>query len=233
MNKSKLKQVATVTGLFLGAFTISVLAAGEWTPATCTAPDCNASAPLNVSEYAQEKKGGISITGGGQLTATGASLDVNGSGFFSGLIVSGRVEAESLKINSAGKDVQGNVLTTDGTGLAEWKPISANGGNGGNGGAGGFTPTVAEFSSSIVVSQGMGQLPKTNVTDITGGYKYCSLSNFYGSGVGGGTSQPGSQCSVYKSGSDWKLSSTLNPGAVVNSAGQQSASLTCQAVCFK
>ncbi len=51
-------KVATVTGIFLGAFAISVLA-GTWTAPATTAPGGNPDAPLNVGYGVQTKQGGI------------------------------------------------------------------------------------------------------------------------------------------------------------------------------
>lgn len=126
MNKSKLKQVATVTGLFLGAFAISVLAAGEWTPAPCEAPQCNASAPINVSPADQTKAGSLTVGGslsvsGAKVTASGASLDVNGFGLFTGLNISGMTSTNQITVLENGANTQNYVLTNKGGGVGEWK----------------------------------------------------------------------------------------------------------------
>ncbi len=75
-HQSILARVATITGLVIGGFALSVLATGTWTaPGTgqpvgtnCTPPNCNADAPLNVGTTSQNKIGGISLS---TLLATG------------------------------------------------------------------------------------------------------------------------------------------------------------------
>ena len=75
-HQSILARVATITGLVIGGFALSVLATGTWTaPGTgqpvgtnCTPPNCNADAPINVGTTSQNKIGGISLS---TLLATG------------------------------------------------------------------------------------------------------------------------------------------------------------------
>ena len=118
---NKLKQIATLSGLMIGAFAISVLAESYvWTPADCPAPECNVAAPINISDKVQYKQGGLAL--GGSSFSNGYALDVNGPGYFTGLMVAGRVAANSLLVNGVDKDKNGYVLTNDGSGVAEWKP---------------------------------------------------------------------------------------------------------------
>ncbi len=150
MNKISLKKVASVTGLFLGAFALSVLAE-SWTPASCNAPDCNVAAPINVGPATQAKAGNLilnsTLSVGKETEANGVTLEVDGPGAFTGLRVFGLTNTNLIKVTAPGFDVAGNVLTTDGTGMAEWKPANGggNGGGGNNGEGGADVITVVDY----------------------------------------------------------------------------------------
>lgn len=121
MKTNKLKQIATLSGLMIGAFALSVLAESYvWTPASCEAPNCNVAAPINVSDAVQVKQGALVL--GGSSFSNGYALDVNGPGYFTGLTVAGTMVVNGLIVNGTDKDKSGYVLTNDGTGKAEWKP---------------------------------------------------------------------------------------------------------------
>ena len=83
-----IKKIATVSGLFLGAFVLSAIAANSWTPATQNPPDGNTDAPINVGVSPQFKTGPLAV-GKTSVPATGFDLDVDGLGLFTGLSVSG------------------------------------------------------------------------------------------------------------------------------------------------
>ncbi len=123
MNNLSIKKVATVSGLFLGAFAFSVLAA-NWTEAPCAAPGCNTGAPINVTDTEQTKAGNLilnrSLSVGKDTKAIdGYNFDVSGFSIFDGIKVAGLTETTNLMVKSAGSD--GNVLTRGVDGLAEWK----------------------------------------------------------------------------------------------------------------
>lgn len=128
MNQISIKKIASATGLFLGAFALSVMAA-DWTPAPCEAPGCNTPAPINVGGAWQSKEGDLTLektlSVGKETAASGYSLDVNGLGFFSGVTVSGLADVANLKVTSPGFDTAGKVLTSNGEGIAEWKTPAA------------------------------------------------------------------------------------------------------------
>lgn len=137
MNNLSFKKIATATGLFLGAFTFSVLAA-SWSGPECAAPDCNTRAPINVSTIAQYKEGNLAI-GKSSDPATGFDLEVGGNTKISGNIdsgnilstgisVSGLIETIGLKVGGPNSSVSGAILTNDGTGNAVW---SSSGGSSG------------------------------------------------------------------------------------------------------
>jgi hypothetical protein len=140
MNNLSFKKIATVAGLFLGAFAISAFAA-NWTPPTNVAPGGNTGAPINITSTPQYKLGPLAI-GKDSNPNESFSLDVVGAGNFStlltlGLKVSGRTDTEFLKVGGAGAATPGYVLTNTAdaegkaSGVAEWKP--ATGGGGGSG----------------------------------------------------------------------------------------------------
>lgn len=145
MFKIHLKKIAIASGLFLGAFVLSVWAAGSnWTPATCSAPGCNVSAPINVGGSAQNKIGALSIgKGENELPTDGASLEVAGIAMVEGLSVAGdaivvgkfttanlkvvqKTETDTLTVGGVDVSKTGHVLTNDGTGKALWMPVGSN-----------------------------------------------------------------------------------------------------------
>jgi len=118
-----IKKISVVTGLFLGAFVLSALA-GSWTQATCNAPECNTGAPINVTISPQSKLGPLAVSKA-SLPTTGYALDVQGSGLFSGLLISGRTITDTITIGGVDMSRRGYVLTNDGTGNTEWKAPSS------------------------------------------------------------------------------------------------------------
>jgi hypothetical protein len=82
-----INKIAVVSGLFLGAFALSALAA-SWTPPRSNPPADNTDAPINVGMVAQYKSGALAV-GKTSAPAIGFDLDVDGLGFFYGLKVSG------------------------------------------------------------------------------------------------------------------------------------------------
>jgi hypothetical protein len=75
-----LKRIAVIGGLFLGAFTLSAIAA-DWTPATCAAPGCNTEAPINVGTAEQYKVGPLAV-GKSSKPVVGYDFEVDGLGIF-------------------------------------------------------------------------------------------------------------------------------------------------------
>lgn len=132
----RIKKISIVTGLLIGSFALSVLAedmdivSSGWKPAPCTPDQCNTASPLNVSKTVQNKDGGLSL--GGLSLINGYALEVNGLGYFTGLKVAGTVSTKGLIVED-GDQTKGGVLTNDGTGKAEWKPINQLNGNGSTG----------------------------------------------------------------------------------------------------
>jgi len=127
MKKSpSLLKIASITGILLGAFALSA-AAASWTAAPCTAPGCNTDAPLNVGGTPQAKSGKVGIlnslklggTTANPYASTGYMLDVVGNGLFSGLNVSGKIFTNELAV-MGGDTAVGNILVSDGDGLAVW-----------------------------------------------------------------------------------------------------------------
>jgi hypothetical protein len=118
-----IKKVVTITGLFLGAFAMSVFA-GSWTAAPLPAPDGNTGAPINVTSSDQSKEGRLSVFMSALPTA-GWQFEVGGKGKMTGLWVTGRTITDSLTIGGVDFDKAGYVLTNDGTGDALWKAPSA------------------------------------------------------------------------------------------------------------
>ncbi len=125
MNQLTLKKVASVTGLFLGAFALSVIAA-DWTPAGCGAPGCNTGAPINVTANQQVKAGALTL-GNLSQNPNGSSLDVRGTVTSEGLLVEGIATADTvdvlrtLKVAGANSTQANWVLANKGGGEVEWK----------------------------------------------------------------------------------------------------------------
>jgi hypothetical protein len=102
--KSTLSRIAIVSGLVLGAFTLSALA-GTWTAPTAPAPGGNPDAPINVGAITQSKLGWLGVKG---LVATDLTL-------------------------ATGTPAAGMVLTAiDSLGNAKWQTPSGGGEGGGN-----------------------------------------------------------------------------------------------------
>lgn len=108
MKKKILPLVLIIIGFTAGATALSTLAA--WTAPTCTPPNCNADAPVNVGLSLQEKLGPLTVN-----SAIPQSLI--------GLTVFG-----GLKIPD-GKGV-GKVLTSDADGVGTWQTPASGGGTG-------------------------------------------------------------------------------------------------------
>lgn len=124
-----IKQVAVVSGLFLGAFTISVLAADVWTAAPQSPPNGNTPAPINVGSSAQAKVGPFAV-GQGTVAESGLDFQVAKVAKLGALLVSGDVTVPSgktytnkIQIGDVDPNSVNHVLTkTDAAGNAEWKP---------------------------------------------------------------------------------------------------------------
>lgn len=218
MNNLSLKKIATITGLFLGAFTFSVIAA-DWTPATCAAPGCNTPAPINVSTSPQAKEGNLSI-GKNSLPGTGLNLDVGGNAKFSGYIdsgsiittgisVSGLIETIGLKVGGPNASNSGYVLTNTGTGNAEWRASAS-----------GITLTdVSVFSVNVVRNGGVRR------TTTPTPYLFCALSRVeaeMGRVDAGVVSS--AYCQVTKNvDGKWEISGSVG----------DDPNFTCQMTCFK
>lgn len=131
-NKNLPNKIATITGLFLGAFVLSALAV-DWTPPTALPPANNTLAPINVGASSQFKAGSLAV-GKASVPTTGYNLEVSGNGLLGGLLVSGdariigKTVTDRLQIGSTDISKAGYVLTNkDGTGEAEWEPVGGDG----------------------------------------------------------------------------------------------------------
>ncbi len=220
MNKISLKKVASVTGLFLGAFALSVLAA-NWTPADCAAPGCNVDAPINVSNSQQTKIGTLILqdrlsVGKDEVPTAGYTLDVDGPGLFTGLAVTGLLNvsklsiSNQLNINTPGSETKGNVLTTDGNGLAEWKPASG-------------SITLSEVKSFSVNVPRNGGIRTTSTAPTP--YLFCALSRIHSemSRVNAGV-MSNAYCEVKKNADGtWQVSGNR----------ADDPDYTCEMTCFK
>lgn len=71
MKSSFFTKTAAIAGFALGAFALSVLAAGTWNPPSLPPPDGNAEAPINVGNIMQNKLGWLGVKG---LVATDLTL---------------------------------------------------------------------------------------------------------------------------------------------------------------
>lgn len=214
MNQITIKKVAVTTGLFLGAFALSVMAA-DWTPAGCAAPGCNTEAPINVGSNQQTKSGALTI-GGASQNADGSSFFVNGLIKTVGLFVEGMATvdslnvASSLKVTSTGFATANSVLTNVGGGVAEWKVPAA----------GGLTLSeVTAFPLSVVRNGGL----QTYTTATP--YLFCALTRIESElgRVDAGAISSGF-CKVTKNADGkWKLSGYL----------ADDPDFTCEMTCFK
>ncbi len=113
---SSLKKIASITGLFLGAFAISV-AAATWTPPTVAPPDGNIDAPINAGASVQGKIGKLGL-GAATPRAGTQVLDVIGSALIDNVVTN-----TLTVVTNAGA---GKVLTSDASGAATWQPSTAN-----------------------------------------------------------------------------------------------------------
>ncbi len=131
--QTRIVRIAAATGITLGAFALSVVAA-TWTAPTSAPPNGNVDAPINVGYGLQTKYGYLDIVGQvsagvantyglivengnvgiGTLTPT-TKLEVVGTASMTGLVVSG------------GSPASGQVLTSDANGVATWQTPVAGG----------------------------------------------------------------------------------------------------------
>ena len=170
MNQLSLKKVASVTGLFLGAFALSVIAA-DWTPAGCAAGGCNTAAPINVSSNQQTKLGALAIRNASQ-NPNGSSLDVRGLITSTGLFVEGIATADTvdvtrtLKVAGANSDQANWVLANKGGGVVEWKAQNTSG------------VTISEVTPYLlsVPTDSTKVAPPVIKTTAPATYLYCALS---------------------------------------------------------
>jgi hypothetical protein len=208
MNNLSIKKVATVSGLFLGAFALSVLAA-DWTEAPCAAPGCNTAAPINVSRDAQTKLGGM-VLAGGDATPSGAMLDVDGVGSFTGLSVAGRISSNFLTLTAPGYATANYVLTNTGGGNAEWKAPSSGG------------LTISEIKAfSIYVKRHLGV--QSTETDST--YLFCALSRI--------ESELGRTNAGVYAGNYCQVTKKANGKWAVSGWNADDPEYTCEMTCFK
>lgn len=170
MNQLTLKKVASVTGLFLGAFALSVMAA-DWTPAGCDAPGCNVGAPINVTISPQVKAGALTIAGSSQ-NQNGSSMDVKGLVTSTGLLVEGIATADTvdvlntLKVAGENSGQVGYVLANKGGGEVEWKAQNPGGVS---------ISQVTPFVLSVPTDGSKTAAPVTKSTAPTT-YLYCALT---------------------------------------------------------
>jgi len=141
-NNLNLKKIATIAGLFLGAFAISAFAA-SWTPPITAAPSGNTGAPINVTALSQYKEGSLAI-GKSSSPSPGFDLEVDGPAIFSGALIAGGLSTEGitktgyLTVGGSDSDKAGYVLTNKAdsagkaTGEVEWKPAGSGNGNSSN-----------------------------------------------------------------------------------------------------
>ncbi len=169
MISQKIRKVASITGLLLGAFALSAIAS-DWGPAGCAAPGCNTGAPINVTITPQHKAGPLAV-GKASDPTTGFDLDVVGVGFFGGVKVGGALEVigntklKTLQIGDAtpsGDKQVGYVLSKkDENGTVEWK-ASANQSL--------TVSSVAEFEIAVKRNGGL----QSTTTPVP--YLFCALS---------------------------------------------------------
>jgi hypothetical protein len=208
MNQLSLKKVASVTGLFLGAFALSVIAA-DWTPPGCAPtdnPGCNTGAPINVSSNQQTKLGALAIRNASQ-NPNGSSLDVRGLITSTGLFVEGIAQADTvdvlrtLKVAGANSTQENWVLSNSGGGVVEWKAQNTSG------------VTISEvkpFVLSVPRDETPGvTAPPVTVTTAPVTYLYCALSLVESEmgRVNAGPRVSGGYCQVTKNADGtWQLS---------------------------
>jgi hypothetical protein len=103
---STINRIATIAGLSLGAFALSV-AAQTWTAPTQSAPNGNVAAPVNIGSILQTRLGDLVING---------SLNVGGLGILSSNYV--------FKPSAAAVPVGSVLAAKDTGGTVEWKAPS-------------------------------------------------------------------------------------------------------------
>lgn len=229
MISQKIRKVASITGLLLGAFALSAIAS-DWGPAGCAAPGCNTGAPINVTITPQHKAGPLAV-GKASDPTTGFDLDVVGVGFFGGVKVGGALEVigntklKTLQIGDAtpsGDKQVGYVLSKkDENGTVEWK-ASAN--------------LVGTIYSSADLDLNDANYNNKKCGDVGG---ICSLTQDLGTQGfcaltrqsvvvrPGGNFNDGDQvnCVVGSSAGRWTLSATRN-------SGNTDTRILCRASCF-
>jgi len=173
MKPSLITRIATVTGIALGAFALSVLA---WSPPTASAPHNNVDAPINEGVVTQYKNGGLMIrpTSGAGSTDTmpgGTLFDVVGNTILGSLTVTGATTltgATTMGVATAGtlsvtnattlnntvtiptSAGQGKLLSSkDTAGLTEWVTV-------GSLGIVGVTPITCNAGKYIVSISALG-----------------------------------------------------------------------------
>lgn len=143
-NFSYIKKIAVVSGLVLGAFSLSVLA--DWSapilaPNTCLTGNPGCDAPIHVGANGQGKVGSLSI---GKLSAPSSPtiLDVTGGAVIQGIVagileVTGATKTGSLEVTNAATAgsvttgalkvttgaANGNYLKSDASGNATWAAL--------------------------------------------------------------------------------------------------------------
>ncbi len=116
---------AVILGLILTTGISFTLAANVWTPPDCSPPNCNASAPINVSASGQIKQGKLGIglvdndTNRNAVIGADSALQVYGTF----LANSGALIKGDLIIDNASKGA-GKYLMSDANGKATWSDIS-------------------------------------------------------------------------------------------------------------
>lgn len=119
---------AVILGLILTTGISFTLAADVWTPPDCSPPNCNASAPINVSPSSQVKVGkfgiGLADTDANRTTITNTDAVLQTYGKF--LANSGALIRGDLIIDN-GTQANGRFLKSDADGKATWSDISGGG----------------------------------------------------------------------------------------------------------
>jgi hypothetical protein len=121
-----INRVASVTGLILGAFALSALAAGVWTapPSGTVPPNNNTEAPLNVGSDHQNKVGSLTVNTN-TVSPDPYGLDVFGiSRFFGNVEIGTGASPKTIKIVDGNED-DGKVLTSDENGVASWQDLAS------------------------------------------------------------------------------------------------------------
>lgn len=178
---SSLKKIASITGLFLGAFAISV-AAATWTPPGEAPPGGNIDAPINAGASVQGKIGKLGL-GAATPRAGTQVLDVLGSALIDNVVTNSVTVVNELKLPTDA--AQGKVLTSDANGAATWQPAGA-------GGNVTFSPKITATGSG------------NSIIGPSSSYSACFLTK---SGISASGNTNGS-CSVYDNGTNWVIDAT-------------------------